>query len=224
MQTEAGPVKDRGGATEERLAVMQGGRGDALVQKCEDCEGERFLLLLWLAPIALGGNEVGEEWMKAGGSAGEGEAVSLDGLPERSFQPKGGRLDVSCDGAGAGVLRVVDAMPGFNVPREGADQFDGLGAVRQDYGYVVTGDAAGVEPLYKVTGSRVNSFVISVADTTSLLLGERSGESVQSRSSGGRKAVQLRRLEHCSITEAQVGARLTGRDTQSASSLSFPGM
>ena len=107
--------------------------------------------------------------MKAGGGAGEGETVSLDSLPEQSFQPKGGRFYVSCDCAGAGVLRVVDAAARFNAPDEGADQFDGLGAVSQDDIYIGTGDAGEIEPLYKMTGSRVNSSIISVADTTSLL-------------------------------------------------------
>ena len=123
--------------------------------------------------------------MKAGGGAGEGETVSLDSLPERSFHPKGGRFYVSCNCAGAGVLRVVYAVARFNVPGEGADQFDGLGAVGQDDIYIIMRDAGGIEPLYKMTGSRVNISVISVADTTSLLLGERSGEIVQSRSSSG---------------------------------------
>ena len=156
------------------------------MQKFEGCEDEGFCLLLWLAPIALGGNEVGEEWMQAGGGAGEGEAVSLDSLPERTFQPKGGRFYVSHNCAGAGVLRIVDAVAGFYMPGKGADQLDGVGAVGQDDTYIGTGNARGIEPLYKMTGSRVNSLVISIADTTSLLLGKRSGKIVQSRSRGGR--------------------------------------
>ena len=85
MQAKVSPVENRGCATEERLAIMHGGGGDSFVQKFESGEGEeKFLLFLGFAPAALGGDQVEEEQMQAGGSAGEGETVGLYGLAERS--------------------------------------------------------------------------------------------------------------------------------------------
>jgi hypothetical protein len=131
---------------------------------------------------------------------------------------------VTSNGARAWILGVLEAAALFDGPGESADELDSLGAVGQQCGYVGTGDSLLIEPLNKMSGSRVSSLVIAVADTTSLLLGESSVESVQSRDSGGRQAVQCRRLEHCCMTDSQVEARLTGCETQSASSFSsFPG-
>ena len=84
------------------------------------------------------------------------------------------------------MFRVVDAVTKLDVPGEGANEFDCLGAVGQEDGYIGTGHSLGIEPLYKMSGSRVSSVVIAVADTTSLLLGESRTESVQSGDSGGR--------------------------------------
>ena len=72
------------------------------------------------------------------------------------------------------------------MPSKGANDFDGLGAVGQEDGDIGTGDTLLIEPLYKMSGSRVSSFVIAVADTTSLLFGESSIEIVQSGDRGGR--------------------------------------
>jgi len=156
------------------------------VQEFEDSESERFLLLLRFAPGSLGCDQVGEERVQAGGSAAGGEAVGRDGATKLGFEPEGCCFDVASDGACAWVLSAVDAVTCFDGPCEGADELDGLGAVGQEGFYVGTGDARLIEPLNKMSGSRVSSVVIASADTTSLLLGESRVESVQSRDSGGR--------------------------------------
>ena len=104
----------------------------------------------------------------------------------RNLEPEGCGFYVASDGGRAWIVGALEAVALFDGPGESTDELDGLGAVGQECGYVGTGDALLIEPLNKMSGSRVSSAVIAVADTTSLLLGESSIESVQSRDSGGR--------------------------------------
>jgi hypothetical protein len=80
---------------------VQCGSGDAVVQIFEDGKGEGLLFLLRFAPGPLGGDQIGEERVQAGGSAGSGETVGADGLAECSLEPESGCLDVASDSAGA---------------------------------------------------------------------------------------------------------------------------
>jgi hypothetical protein len=84
------------------------------------------------------------------------------------------------------VLRLLEPVALFDIPSENADELGGLRGVGQEGEEVVSSDAAAVEPSNKMIGSRLSSFVISVADTTSLLRGESSVEMAQSSGSGGR--------------------------------------
>ena len=121
-----------------------------------------------------------------GGGVGGSETVGLDGLTARSLEPEGCGFYVASDGGRAWIFGTLEAVALFDGPCKSADELDSLGAVGQQCGYVGAGDTLVIEPLNKMSGSRVSSAVIAVADTTSLLLGESSIESVQSRDSGGR--------------------------------------
>jgi len=129
VETEASPVENRGSATEERLAIIQGSSRDAVVQEFENGESEGLLLFLRFAPGALGGDQVGEERVQAGGRAGGGETVGFDGLTKFSLEPEGRCFYVASDSAGTGMLGTFESMTFFDVPSEGANEFDGLGAV-----------------------------------------------------------------------------------------------
>jgi hypothetical protein len=153
-----------------------------------------------------------------GGSAGGGETAGVDGLTKLSLELEGCcLLDVTSNGARACMLGFLETMTIFDGPSKGADGLCSLGAARQQGFYIGACDTLLIEPLSKMLGSRVSSsVVIAVADTTSLLCVKSSVKSsvksVQSSDSGGRQAVQFRRLEHCCMTDSKLGARLTGQE------------
>lgn len=86
---------------------------------------------------------------------------------KRGFEPESGCFYVTRNGACTWMLGVAEAVALLDVPSKGADELDSLGAVGQQCFYVSTGDTFSIEPLNKMTGSRVSSVVISLADTTS---------------------------------------------------------
>jgi hypothetical protein len=129
VQAEAGPVENGGCATEESLAIVEGGCGNAVVQEFENGEGERLLLLLRFAPGALSGDQIREERVEAGRSAGGGETVGGNGLAKFRFEPEGCGFDVASDGARAGVEGAFEAVTVFDGPSEGANELDSLGTV-----------------------------------------------------------------------------------------------
>jgi hypothetical protein len=108
---------------------VQSGSRDTLVQKIENGESERFFLFLGFAPGALGGDQVGEERVQAGGGTGRGETVGLDVLPVCSLEPEGCGLDVASNGASRRIFGALEAVALFDGPGESADELDSFGTV-----------------------------------------------------------------------------------------------